>query len=277
MNSPLTREEKSAIRRGKTTFAMLSLALAVLIVISIATVLVIASEFDPDNLPEWLIFPFGIGIASITGGIVLSSHMRGRFRVREKARFVTASVNSLRSAGFLTSRAEHRIYKKLAEDLIRFPQREIERRLVAEGWPRARAVNYTGLMGALIARCEWNISSEEEAAEFMAFLSQTGWSDEDIARFIEPVIVEIKASGGRLMTGGMVASIGRNILWIVIILILASGALWLLAENEGLSVSKKYDYLKFIITAVLAIAGLGINIAAIIRKLGKKPGDSKRN
>ena len=275
MKSGLTLEERAAIRSSNATFAMLGLALAVLIVISIAAVLVIASKFDPDDLPEWLIFPFGIGIASITGGIVLSSHMRGRFRVREKARFVRASVNSLRSAGFLTSRTEHRIYKKLAEDLIRVPRREIERRLVAEGWPRTRAVNYTGLMEALIARCEWNISSEDEAAEFKAFLAQTGWIEEEIARLLEPVINEIKASGGRLLKGRMAASVGRNILWIVIILVIASGALWLLINDKGLPISKKYEYLKFIILAVPTVVGLGINIAAIIRKLGRKPTDSE--
>ena len=276
MESGLTREERAAIRRINRNRVVLSLILTILIIAVVADAILIASEFDPDDLPEWLIFPITLGIGAVAAAIGLIVYMGGRLRDKEKAGFVWASIRSLRSANLLSISTEKKIFRDLAGDLIRKPGVEVADALVVDGWPRARAEYFTMIVEALIAKSEWNIGYEDQVADFSQFLGRIGWGAEDIEALVQPVIKEIKTSGGRLLKGRMAASVGKNILWIVIILVIALGALWLLVNDKGLPISKKYEYLKFIILAVPTVVGLGINIAAIIRKLGRKPTDSGR-
>jgi hypothetical protein len=275
MKSELTSEESKTIRRIKGNRVILGLIITILAVAVFADALFLADAFKHDggsaDIPEWLLIPFVFGVAALGILIGLIFYAGGRLKDRELADFVRISINELKTAGALSGHAERKIYMDLANSLISKPREEVMNGLVENGWHRVRADFMTKLVESLIVKCEWNIRYQEKAIDFSGTLKKMGWGDGEIESLLSPVIEVINTSGGRVTSAGIAMSIGRNILWIVVILAVATAAIWLLTHGEGVDAGKKSDFLQFIVVAVPALLGLGFNIAKIVQTLSKKP------
>ncbi len=281
MTTELTREESGAIGRIRRNRMGLSAILVmlwlVLIAISLSLGSVLSSIGSESQPPEWVIIPI-ILIFSLLGIIIgLSYHLTGKLKVKEKAWFVRASVDVLKAGSAVKEGSEKKIFSDIARDLISRPKSEVVRALVTDGWPHVRAQYYTALVESLLMKCEWNINDEGEAADFRQLLINSRWSDHDADTLVGPVLEIIKDSGGRQTRASVSRSIIKNIAWIVIILIIAPTAGWLLVSDEGLDMSTKYDFLELLVLAVPAMLGLGFNIAAIFSKLRKRPGEENQS
>jgi hypothetical protein len=278
MKSTLTTEESRAIGKLKYNRVVLSLIIAILTIAVISDAVFLVDNFKGGgsaDTPEWLVIPVIFGIAALGILIGLSFYIGGRLKDKELVVFASISMRELKSNGEISANAEKKIFADLAKELFDKPCSDVVTGLVSDGWDRSRAYFYAKLVESLIIKCEWNISYQEQAQDFSGFLKKMGWSEAEIEHLVSPVINMIKTSGGRLTRAGIATSIGRNILWIVVILVVAVAAGWLLIYSDSLDLGKKYDYLKFIVLAVPALFGLGFNIAGIVKSLRKKQGNAK--
>jgi len=218
------------------------------------------------DMPEWVTIPFALGLIAAGTIIGIVCYMPGKLKVVEKARFVLTSIRGLLESKSITKRKLANTFNKTAGELINNSSAAVERGLISEGWHETRARYLTGLVESLIIKCGWAVDYEGRIAWFSQLLKQNNWQDDEIAMITSPVQQLIEKHGGRLTRSGVARSITRNVLWIIITLIMAPIAAWMLFTIEDLDNQIKYDFVQYLIAVIPGLGILIYNLVQIARR-----------